>query len=61
MGSLLDYFFPQVNEYSLPLLFIIGTVVVITFKCFQNVFCDIAKTKDVNFRKLDHEWFSKEA
>lgn len=55
MGSLLDYFFPQVNEYSLPLLFIIGTVVVITFKCFQNVFCDIAKTKDVNFRKLDHE------
>lgn len=32
-----------------------------TFMCFQNVFYMTAKTKDMNFRKLDHDWFNKEA
>lgn len=30
------------------------------FKCFQNVFCKTAKTKEMNFRKLGHDWFNKE-
>lgn len=61
-GNLSDYFFltkwilitPSVyNQFYCPRY--------LTFKCFQNVFCKIAKTKDTNFRKLDHDWFNQEA
>lgn len=27
----------------------------LSFKHFQNVFCKTAKTKEMNFRKLDHD------
>lgn len=33
----------------------------LSFKRFQNVFCKSAKAKEMNFRKLAHDWFNKEA